>query len=96
MRIAKHLQYAQIHVGFLGGSPGGVILYCWYLQAYCKDHKINYINFDTFYSKIFANGVLNNSVMKDVWESQKIETMNNMSGSDNLVDYVLAGASLFI
>lgn len=73
-------------------SPGNALLYLWYLQ-YWSNKNFKNITLHDFCEKIFPMGFPSEDEMNKIWLAQKVA--NESTGSDNLIDYNLAGKSLF-
>lgn len=80
-------------------SPGQGILYLWYIQWWTfknRDVEDNVIDLLTLCEKIFPWGFFSEDDLHKIWDSQKVSTklFNDNKGSDNLVDYSVAGNSI--
>jgi hypothetical protein len=82
-----------LFLSILCNSVGYGIMYIWYLQYESKKRNINFITFDIF-SEIFSWGFPSNETLDKLWINQKVNR-SDIKESDNLLDYALAGKTLF-
>ena len=75
----------------LAQSPGTAIMYLWYLQYQSKKTRQTHFTLQNF-CEIFPVGFPSSKDMQKIWDAQKTPMI---AGSDNLVDNVAAGESLF-
>ena len=73
-------------------SAGKAIMYLWYIQAWCFKNNKKEINLTNLWIDIFPNGLFYEKDLETVWEKQKVE--HSYMGSDNLIDYGIAGLSI--
>lgn len=82
-----------IFLCYISERPGKAILYLWYLQYWSHLNNTKEIDLTIFCTKIFPWGLVNDDDFHTIWDSQKVDR-ENMSSSDNLVDYASAGKSI--
>jgi len=85
-------QRATLAISMWAKSAGTVILYLWYIQAWCFENNVKEIDFETLGMRIFPLGIFSEKDLKSVWDNQKVQKKG--MESDNLVDYAVAGLSI--
>lgn len=83
-----------LFLALVSESPGKAILYLWYLQYWCYNKNIRELDLNIFCQRIFPNGFFRDKDLKEIWDGQKVIRERAELGSDNLVDYNLAGKSI--
>lgn len=81
-----------LFLSFLCENAGTCVMYIWYLQYEANKRNIDLIDFQKF-TEIFSWGFPSDKTLEELWDSQKVNSKG--LGSDNLLDYPLAGKSLF-
>lgn len=83
-------------VGFLSiiaKNFGGAVMVCWYLQYLSKTKNIKHFDLATI-GEIFDGNIPVEEEWLKHWVGQKLN-VNSFENSDNLLDYLDAGKSLF-
>lgn len=84
----------KIMIASIANSAGGVVMYLTYLQYKAKQLNKPTLNTSDL-ADIFPVGFPTD--LQDIWESQKVKAAENSPhGSDNLLDYRAASASIQI
>lgn len=81
-----------VFIGVLADSFGDVTIYVNYLQYQAFRKGQRYINMN-FFVRCFPNGFPTKDALKDVWDSQKLDSFGHEM-SDNMLDYLKAQHSI--
>jgi len=74
-------------------TPGEAVMYSCYLSYKMKELGLDLLTIETICTDIFPMGFFTQETLKKHWDLQKVNTKGN-TGSDNLLDYNRALASL--
>ena len=72
-------------------NAGTAVMYLTYIQYLLKKRNERVLNLDNL-CRFFPSGFINEDVLHEIWDKQKIKTKNG--GSDNLLDYQSAMKSI--
>lgn len=80
---------AALMLARIAQSPGKAIIYCWYLQYWCKKHNVKDVTLIRLLEEIFPYGFFSEEDLERVWKAQKITDY-----PDNMLDHAKYGESL--
>lgn len=80
---------AALLLAMVAGYPGAAVIYCWYLQYWCKKNNVKDVTLTRLMDEIFPFGFFSEEDLRRVWEAQKIA-----ASPDNMLDHAKYGESL--
>ena len=84
----------MIMISCICSSPGGAVMYVYYLLYKIKKLGLNELSFEKMSTDIFPFGFFSDDTLSYYWDTQKVNRGVEGMGSDNLLDYSEAAKSL--
>jgi len=80
---------AALLLAMVAGYPGAAVIYCWYLQYWCKKNNVKDVTLARVMEEIFPSGFFSEEDLEKTWKAQKVAL-----SPDNMLDHAKYGESL--